>query len=219
VSLPLWRIIKLTPYYEHGGVTIYHGNALEILPQIGEVTLVVTDPPYGMGMESFSDDFSVVPILKQCKSELMAMFMSPRRVAETCAVLTGSWNFERILWMHKVADIAFPWRGWCMNSEAILIFSRSEAKWPRVQNYRSDVYQVGPWERAGHPNGKPIYVVQDLIIRLCEGDGTILDPFMGSGTTLYCAKKLGAHAIGIEIEEKYCEIAAKRLSQEVLEFS
>jgi site-specific DNA-methyltransferase (adenine-specific) len=139
--------------------------------------------------------------------------MSPRRILEMAKRLP-SWHFERLLWMHKAADIAAPWRGWCMNSEAILLFSRPKAIWPKPSDYRTDVYRVGPWERTGHPNGKPLEVVTDLCRRLCVS--TVLDPFLGSGTTLVAAKQLGRRAIGIEIEERYCEIAARRLSQDVL---
>jgi site-specific DNA-methyltransferase (adenine-specific) len=206
----------MKPYYEHAGITIYHGDCREILPELEDFSLVLTDPPYGVGMEAFSDDFSMVKGLRLCKSNLMACFMSPRQVYRLCQVLDGCWNFERILWMEKSADISFPWRGWLMNSEAILIFSKPDAIWPKPERYSRDCYRVSPWGKQGHPNNKPPDVVQDIMQKI--GGQTILDPFMGSGTTLRAAKDLGCRAVGIEIEEKYCEIAAKRLSQEVLEF-
>lgn len=202
----------MKPYYEDDYVTLYHGDCREFHPQ---ADCVVTDPPYGVGMNAFVDDFDVgcrgvdLPL----SPSLAAVFTSPRRVPALVSSLK-SWKFERLLWMHKTADIAAPWRGWCMNSEAIGIFSRVDAKWPKPRNFRSDTYSVGPWERAGHPNGKPIDVVTDLVVRLCNE--TVYDPFSGSGTTLMAAKNLGLRAIGVEIEERFCEIAARRLSQEVL---
>ena len=204
----------VTPYYEHAGITIWHGDCREILPGIGPVDLVLTDPPYGVGMQAFQDDFSIVPAaLEACPSSLLASFISPRRIVELANALT-SWNFGRLLWMDKSADIAYPWRGWCMNGEAIMIFSRKGAVWPEPVQCSTDCYRVGPWERAGHPNGKPISVIKDIIGKI--GGPLIIDPFMGSGTTLRAAKDLGRHAIGIEIEERYCEIAARRMEQGVL---
>lgn len=207
----------MQPYFEQGGITIYHGDAREVLPLLGVVDLVLTDPPYGVGMRAFDDDFSTVRYLDNGPGTLLGMFMSPRRIADTIHALP-SWSFERLLWMHKTADIAMPWRGWCMNSEAIMLFSRRGATWPKPQDFRTDVYSVGPWERPQHPNGKPVSVVRDLVRRLSALDGVILDPFMGSGTTLRAAKDLGRRCIGVEIEERYCEIAALRLSQEVMDF-
>ena len=67
-----------------------------------------------------------------------------------------------------------------------------------------------------HPTPKPELLMADLVMQFTDAGDTILDPFMGSGTTLVAAKRLGRKAIGIELEEKYCEIAAKRLSQGAL---
>lgn len=207
----------MKPYYEEAGIQIFHGDCREILPSLPRADLVLTDPPYGVGLIAFDDDFSVSPEgLKLCPSDIAAVFMSPRRVVEFANAVAPAWDFERVLWMEKSADISFPWRGWLMNSEAILIFSKPTAKWPTPERYSRDCYRVGPWGKQGHPNAKPPEVVRDLIVKI--GGETILDPFMGSGTTLRAAKDLGRKAIGIEIEERYCEIAANRLRQEVLNF-
>ena len=73
-------------------------------------------------------------------------------------------------------------------------------------------------EPRWHPTQKPVRLMRELVGLFSSPGQVVLDPFMGSGTTLVAAKKLGRKAIGIEIEEKYCEIAAKRLSQEVFDF-
>lgn len=213
----------MTPYYSDDLVTIYHGDAFDILEaesmDVDGADVIVTDPPYGIGMTSFLDNFTVsTGVVDAAPGRLAAVFMSPRRVIELATALP-SWHFERLLWMHKNADIAAPWRGWCMNSEAILILSRTGAEWPAPQTFRSDTYSAGPWERAGHPNGKPLAVVTDLVGRLTTPGSVTLDPFVGSGTTLVAAKALGRKAIGIEIEERYCEVAARRCSQETLGLS
>jgi site-specific DNA-methyltransferase (adenine-specific) len=207
---------SVTPYYSDDAVTIYHGDCREIATSI-EADAVVTDPPYGVGMTAFDDDFGVgIEGLLASPGERAAIFMSPRRCFDFAQSMSPSWPVKRMLWMHKRADIAAPWRGWCMNSEAILIADRGGV-WPEQTDYRSDVYEVGPWERGwNHPNAKPLTVVTDLVRRLTRK--RVLDPFMGSGTTLRAAKDLGRKAIGIEIEERYCEIAAKRCAQEVLSF-
>lgn len=208
----------MNPYYSDNLVTIYHGDALEVMPRVADVDnryALITDPPYGVGMDAFADDFGIgCEGVNGAPGLLAAVFMSPRR---TPAFVTAvpSWTFERLLWMHKNADIAAPWRGWSMNSEAIIVLSRHGAIWPQPTTYRTDTYTVGPWERDGHhPNAKPVAVVADLVARLASD--IVLDPFMGSGTTLVAAKSLGRRAIGIEIDEQYCERAAVRCSQEVL---
>lgn len=211
---------SMKPYYEHNGIVIYHGDCRDVLPTLdaGSVDIVLTDPPYGVGMNSFDDDFNSTENLNIAPGNIGCVFTSPRRIVELANKLVSTWKYERTLWMHKKADIAAPWRAWCMNGEAICIFSRSWDDWKKPDRYFADTFSIGPWERAGHPNGKPLAVVRKLVQSLAREDQCILDPFMGSGTTLRAAKDNRCHAIGIEIEERYCEIAAKRLAQDVFQF-
>ena len=98
-----------------------------------------------------------------------------------------------------------------------LVASRTRDGWPNPPRTSSDCYASRfSGGKNGHPAAKPLSVVVDLVEKLCADSDTVLDPFMGSGTTLVAAKNLGRKAIGIEIEERYCEIAAQRCSQGVL---
>jgi site-specific DNA-methyltransferase (adenine-specific) len=83
----------------------------------------------------------------------------------------------------------------------------------------ADNFRHGQPGKLGHPTQKPISIIAPLIRCSASEGEVVLDPFMGSGTTLRAAKDLGRKAIGIEIEERYCEIAAKRMAQEVFEFA
>ena len=146
----------------------------------------------------------------------MFVFMSTAEVINV-ANAVGADRFKRMLWMYKPADMTYPLGGWLLTSEAILWFHKGD-KLNLVERhpFRHDCYiarNIGREGVEGHPTVKPLDIVQDLVSRI---PGTVLDPFLGSGTTTRAAKNLGMKAIGIEIEEKYCEIAAQRLSQEVL---
>jgi len=89
--------------------------------------------------------------------------------------------------------------------------------WDNSLNTKMSVWRIAPQRSTNHPCPFPIEIVSPCIVSSCPIGGTVLDPFMGSGTTLRAAKDLGRKAIGIEIEEKYCEIAANRMCQEVLD--
>ena len=217
------------PYYEHAGIVIYHGDCREVLPTLTEkVDLVLTDPPYGFNrFETDGKDYldTVGPALQVafsclCDGGNMFVFTSTGEVVNVANAVAQP--LKRMLWMYKPADCTYPLAGWLLTSEAILWFSNgSPMRLLERKPYRHDVYicnNIGREGVKGHPTVKPLSVMRDLASR-CYEDCTILDLFMGSGTTLVAAKDLGRKAIGIEIEERYCEIAAKRLAQEVMPFT
>lgn len=222
----------MIPYYEHGGITIYHGDCRDVLPTLEPVDLVVTDPPYdvhaGKGGGAFGNRASLVNTggftdggcdysfldaawpgwfcfcsLKQLPSLLSAAGDMPRHHLLTWCkpnpVPTCSNKY--------LPDVEYIVHGFTRGR----LFGEFKDKASFV------VHRCGD-KRTDHPNEKPLSLLARLV-RLGSKDGeTLLDPFMGSGTTLRAAKDLGRKAIGIEIEERYCEIAAKRLAQEVLPF-
>jgi len=213
------------PYYEHNGITIYHGDCRDILPTLPKVDLVLTDPPYGIGAaggvggygssdhkaKHYVDDWDTRP-----NKYTVGMIL----LASTTAIVFGGnymtdllpTNGHWIVW-DKVGEMKFQ------NP-----FSDCELAWTNVDKRTVKKYVViqqgfiSKERERYHPTQKPVELFKAIIDDYSEETATILDPFMGSGTTLRAAKDLGRQAIGIEIEEKYCEIAAKRMAQEVLNF-
>jgi DNA modification methylase len=216
----------LNPYYEHAGITIYHGDCREILPQLPKVDAVITDPPYGIFKRQ--DDgvmFGKQTIYSKDKSASQWDMRPDDELLRTLKTIAPKWviwggNYfadalgsckSPLIWNKETGD----------NS-----YADGECAWSNVAGtMRIFTHQwCGAFKdsergmAAVHPTQKP-EIVMRWCIKLSGVEGTILDPFMGSGTTLVAAKNLGRKAIGIEICEEYCEIAARRLSQEVLDFS
>jgi len=193
------------PYYDHAGITIYHGDCREILPGMPRVDLILTDPPYPNGAGHFLDGIEAAEsIVFAPAAPVCLVFWDEitRPVSPFPLVAVHVWHRSNT----NRPD----------NYESVLCFAADGRKRAsRVLSFPV-VFPglTGCHEATGHPTQKPVRLMTRLI--LMEPPGTILDPFMGSGTTLRAAKDLGRKAIGIEIEEKYCEIAAKRLAQEVL---
>jgi DNA modification methylase len=191
------------PYYEHAGITIYHGDCRDVLPELPRVSLVLTDPPYGVGKDEWDGSSCewVVPLLN----------------AETILITPGIKFMFRFPTPQWVASYCFPKGekravGGGINAwEPVLVygkvrFSLDCRMFRPVASIRVD----------GHSTPKPLSPWGWMVAESSSPGETILDPFMGSGTTLVAAKNLGRKAIGIELEERYCEIAAKRLAQEVM---
>lgn len=242
----------MKPYYDEGGITIYHGDCREILPEIGSVDAVVTDPPYGD--TSLDWDQPVRGWLDLVDTRQIWCFGSMRFWLEHGAEFEG-WKYgQEIIWekhngssfhadrFKRVHEFAIHWyRGpWSeIWTDPVYTMDARKRQFRRKEipsHHHGDrgpsVYQSedgGPklmrsvlqvrseHGSAVHPTQKPLGILSPLIAYSTHTvGGTVLDPFMGSGSTLRAAKDLGRKAIGIEIEERYCEIAVQRLAQEVL---
>jgi len=213
----------MKPYYQDDAVTIYHGDCREILPELPQVDLVLTDPDYNAkdigphrrqyisGMPSLSDD--------DYKAWCINWFNLAKAVTEnivfTCGI-KGLWNYPQARWIlcwHKPAAVSYNMFGGYNAWEPILVYGKPFTRVP--QDYlRFNTLNLAKGMERYHPCPKPETLWSKLIAML--KDGIILDPFLGSGTTAWCAKKLGRKCIGIEIEERYCEIAANRCRQMVM---
>ncbi|MCJ7669541.1 MAG: site-specific DNA-methyltransferase [Dehalococcoidia bacterium] len=212
----------MKPYYQDKWVTIYHGDCREILPQLDvKVDLVLTDPPYGIDYQSARRTAWDRKPKIQGDSEFPLWIFDLIKPTSAWLIFCR-WDILPILpqpksfivWdkgTHSMGNLEHEYgRQW----EAIAFYpqARHEFAYRPIDIIRA--MRIPP-DKLIHPNEKPEGVVSPLITAN-KGD-LILDPFLGSGTTCYCAKKLNRYSIGIEIEEKYCEIAARRCSQEVME--
>ena len=203
----------MTPYYQDDAVTIYHADCREILPQLEPVDLVLTDPPYGIG-------YANNPIFGKYGNHISQKWDNQRPDINVI-LFALNLGVSKILWGgNYYADflpISRCWLSW-FKPDAPPSIGDFELAWTNLDKPSQQISHsiaATNGERLGHVTQKPLRVISWAInnVKIAQ---TILDPFMGSGTTLRAAKDLGRKAIGIEIEEKYCEIAAKRMAQEVL---
>ena len=198
------------PYYDDGnGIVIYHGDCREILPHLEPVDLVLTDPPYGIGERMQGGTWGMSEKYEDMRR--WDVLPDPATIAEIVGKAAVS-----ILWGGNYFGLS-PSRCWLVwdKQNAVNTTAACELAWTNLDRpVRRFSWPVGV-HAHGHPTEKPLELIK-WAIEESRTFGTILDPFMGSGTTLRAAKDLGRKAIGIEIEERYVEIAIKRLQQEVL---
>jgi len=222
----------MKPYYDHGGITIYHGDCREILSAEGiRADLLCTDPPYGIGAShaahygegvkchrtgivkgkaiqkrnygdsSWDDappDAELIALIRSCAPHQIIFggnyfVLPPSKCWLVWDKLRGDTQFAdcELAWTNfnrSVRRIAYKWNGFLVD--------------PGSKDVRV------------HPTQKPLTVMRWAIAQAPADCKAVLDPFMGSGTTLEAAKLMGLSAVGIEREERHCESAAIRLSQE-----
>jgi site-specific DNA-methyltransferase (adenine-specific) len=199
------------PYYEDASVRIYHGDCAEILPSLPKFDLLLTDPPYGHGDRWAGGTWASNPIY-----EMAFKWDAATVSAETLQSVMASASTQ-IVWGGNYYSLppSRCWLAWVKNP-AMATMADFELAWTsmdRPSKLRRE--SRNPDGTREHPTQKP-----ESIMRWClsfaPDAGTVIDPFMGSGTTLAAAKRLGLKATGIETHEPYCEIAARRLSQGAL---
>ena len=215
----------MKPYYDDGnGIQIYHGDCREILPTLEPVDLVLTDPPYGIDLEQHQirnrQGLGLTHAGMRGDSEPMDLRWLWTMPCEVVAF--GAENFPDQL-PHRGRWICWDKR--CHERADYILGSPFELAWRNIHRGYYKMIRVqhagfinddGPGRRW-HPTQKPVRLMVK-ILQLYPKATTIFDSFMGSGTTLVAAKELHRKAIGCEIEEKYCEIAANRLAQGVLPY-
>ena len=203
----------MIPYYQQDGVSIYHGDFREILPDI-RADVIITDPPYpkeflplygdlsAIAHEILPDGGSVLAMAGQSYFPDVMRLLSEHLTYQWCVAFTTPGAQASQIWPRKVITFWKP----------VLWFTKGkyEGKWA------SDVVESPGNDKAHHHWGQSIGGMRGLVQRYSGEGMTIVDPFMGAGTTLRAAKDLGRKAIGIEIDERHCEMAAKRLQQSVL---
>jgi DNA modification methylase len=225
----------MTPYYDDGAVQIYHGDCREILPRFRKA-VVVSDPPYNVGYhyDGYKDSLPVEEyreLLRVCFRPSSVLLHYPMDVCAVSRLLRREPD-RCVAWVYN-ANTRYQWRmiAWFGVEPD---FSRVKQPYKNQSDRRvrdlmargstgTDLYDW--WnieqvknvsnEKTEHPCQIPVKVMERTLM-VTPAD-TVVDPFMGSGTTLVAAKRLGRKAIGIELNEAYCEVAAKRLAQGALD--
>jgi DNA modification methylase len=193
------------PYYQDKWVTIYHGNCRDILPKLNiKVDLVLVDPLY-----QNTDDYIWLEESVECRNGL--------------AFVNAKWLPQTIRKMNTILPILTYTNANGAGLNGHVITKAHHLIWwgtGKIKGHIPDSWLSSPWEapyRNKHKWTKnPKYYLL-MIANFTDVDECVLDPFMGTGITLYCSKKLNRYSVGIEQEEQYCEEAAKRCSQSVFE--
>jgi len=212
--------VPVEPYYDKDGITIYCGDCRKILPWLGRFDLLLTDPPYGIGANKMT--------LGNGKRRLY------RGEGDWDSAPPRRWQIEMMI---EMADQSILWGGNYFalpETRCVLVwdkgtgdndFADCEIAWTNLDKVVKKHFQSWVGANAKDHNGSRVHPTQKPLglmkwcLSLVPDAKTVVDPFMGSGTTLVAARDEGLSAVGVERDEKYCEMAVKRLAQSVLPFA
>ncbi|MCK5014259.1 MAG: site-specific DNA-methyltransferase [Candidatus Omnitrophica bacterium] len=197
------KTMGIKPYFETKLGKLYCGGCLEIMPELEPIDLVLTDPPYPNNANHFNKSIADARKLISIITKPLMTFWTEVEIPKNKNPLIAVHIWHR-------SNTNRP-----DNYESIFYFNPDGKKRAsRILSYPVVcVGLTGCVEATGHPTQKKVGLIAELI-KLSKIDGLICDPFIGSGTTAIACERLNRKWIGIEKEEKYCEIAAKRIEQE-----
>src|ERR1700722_10502645 len=207
------------PYYEEAGITIYHGDCRDVISSI-DFSVTVTDPPYGVNLGAYTGTSRYLNTPYACiddTPEFVATVCVP--AIEMCLAKSSQLAMtpgNKCMFLYPRPDDIGVWYNPASTNRGKWGFSHVNAF---IYFYGKDPHNVGKGmipnsisghcdsvEGIAHPCPKPLKFARWLVGRTSTKNDTVLDPFMGSGTTLLAAKNWGRPAIGVELEERYCEI-------------
>ena len=212
----------MKPYFQDENTTIYHADCREILSEMPQVDLVLTDPPYGINYDATQskhqyainhgiaewDKLPFDPVLLLALHTKMIIFGGnnfasrlPDQGGWLCWVKTNPSEYPDSIC--RQADMELAWTN-CVTRGRVF-----------RHTWLGNIRNSERFMKNYHPTQKPLALMR-WCLNLVKDVNTVLDPYMGSGTTLRAAKDMNITSIGIEIDERYCEIAAKRMAQQVL---
>lgn len=204
----------MKPYYEHSGITIYHGDCRDVLPTV-KADAVVSDPPYGIASWSANSSGGFMDAEEAAKIRAWDLSSPDRALLLSIASIGPT-----ILWGGNYLDMPPSPRVLVWDKAQMgMHFAEVEVAWTNLSRGTSRLLRLplksqevfGVNSEREHPTQKPIRLMEWCLSFVPEG--IVLDPFMGSGTTLVACQKLGRHGIGIEIDKDYFEIACRRVEE------
>jgi site-specific DNA-methyltransferase (adenine-specific) len=212
-------------YYDDGQITLYCGDCREF-PQWTDADVLVTDPPYGVAYQSNKAKYRTTPLHDAIAGDHSADVRDEalRLWGTRPALVFGMWSVPRphatrarLIWdkaVQGMGDLTMPW---APTDEEIYVLGNGFTGERGSNVIRAQKLMSSDASRPNHPTPKPVALMEALIEK-CP-PGVIADPFAGSGSTLIAARNLGRQAIGVELDEKYCELIVSRLAQQAFQFS